>query len=345
MNDSLQNKFARKKASILIVDDTGLNIDILIGILKHYDVIPALSGKEALHIVLEEKVDLILLDIVMPEMDGFEVCRRLKADERTKNIPVIIITVKNMEQDILRGYELGIVDYVAKPFNPVELLGKVKTHLELTACHLNIKTRLLCQTTSKIIANDILYHLNSNWQYALSKNADNHSVPTTSNIIEFSNILDNFLTVYHDDTLSDTFTIKNAIVKAERVLYATFHNDNIQLLINQKEPVTATGNENAYAQVMINLLSNARDMFVKRQVTKPKIIIEITMKQDKSHTLIRDNSGKPLQDDLDNLFDPTKQNTDHNHLKLFLAQSILENYGGAINCRPWQSGMEYIIDL
>ncbi|ETR73279.1 MAG: response regulator receiver protein [Candidatus Magnetoglobus multicellularis str. Araruama] len=149
VNDSLQNTFARKKASILIVDDTGLNIDILIGILKHYDVIPALSGKEALHIVLEEKVDLILLDIVMPEMDGFEVCRRLKADKRTKNIPVIIITVKNMEQDILRGYELGIVDYVAKPFNPVELLGKVKTHLELNACHLNIKTRLLCLANAR----------------------------------------------------------------------------------------------------------------------------------------------------------------------------------------------------
>jgi len=121
----------KKKPTILAVDDTEINLDILVGILKEYDVIPALSGKDALQIVREELVDLILLDINMPDMDGFEVCKRLKADEQTKHIPVIFVTVKQGEQDIKQGFELGIADYVAKPFRPTELLGRITTHLEL----------------------------------------------------------------------------------------------------------------------------------------------------------------------------------------------------------------------
>jgi len=94
-----------KEITILAVDDSEINLDILVGILKRYDVIPALSGEEALEILQEEEVDLILLDILMPGMDGFEVCRRIKVDERTREIPVIFITVKNSEQDIQQCFE------------------------------------------------------------------------------------------------------------------------------------------------------------------------------------------------------------------------------------------------
>jgi len=128
-----------KEITILAVDDSEINLDILVGILKRYDVIPALSGKEALEILQEEEVDLILLDIVMPEMDGFEVCRRIKADESTREIPVIFITVKSSEQDIQQCFELGIVDYVAKPFNAIELLARVQTHLKLRSYQVRLE--------------------------------------------------------------------------------------------------------------------------------------------------------------------------------------------------------------
>lgn len=128
-----------KEITILAVDDSEINLDILVGILKKYDVIPALSGKEALEILQEEKIDLILLDIVMPEMDGFEVCRRIKADESTWEIPVIFITVKSSEQDIQQCFELGVVDYVAKPFNAIELLARVQTHLKLRSYQVRLE--------------------------------------------------------------------------------------------------------------------------------------------------------------------------------------------------------------
>jgi len=326
----------QKKPVILIVDDTELSLDILMGILKHYDVIPALSGHDALKIVLKEKIDLILLDIVMPEMDGFEVCKRLKADERTKNIPVIMVTVKNMEQDIIRGYELGIVDYITKPYNPVELLEKVKIHLDLYACHLNINTRKLCLLTSQAITKDMLIHLHNNWKY-VSTNQDH--------LPDFSQTLDTFIDLYDYDTQSQIFTIRKAISYAENIIRATFINNNIQLQIDEKQPARASGIINEYAMVLVNLLSNAMEILLKRQVKKPKIAIEICIKDEKSHVLLRDNSGLNNQEELENLFTPIHQMTKNNNMKLYLAKSIVEKMGGELDCKQWQLGIEFSIIL
>jgi len=118
--------------NILVVDDTETNIDILIGLLGDtYEVLVALDGESALEIVQEENIDLVLLDIMMPDMDGYEVCERLKADESTKNIPIIFITAKTDEDSIEKAYDIGGVDYVSKPFKPKELLARVKSQLQI----------------------------------------------------------------------------------------------------------------------------------------------------------------------------------------------------------------------
>ena len=120
-----------KKKTILIVDDTETNIDILLDLLNEYDVAVATDGESALEIAFEDSPDLILLDIMMPEMDGYEVCRRLKSNEDTKSIPVVFITAKTDEDSIEEAYEVGGIDYVTKPFKPRELIARVKTHLKL----------------------------------------------------------------------------------------------------------------------------------------------------------------------------------------------------------------------
>jgi len=121
-----------KKSTVLIVDDTETNIDILLELLSDkYDIMVALDGKSAIDIANEDKIDLILLDIMMPEMDGYEVCKYLKENQDTKDIPVIFITAKTDEDSIEKAYEVGGIDYVTKPFKPRELLARVKTHLEL----------------------------------------------------------------------------------------------------------------------------------------------------------------------------------------------------------------------
>lgn len=136
MSTSPLNTFHSASASaqtILIVDDTPQNLTVLGELLKpHYRIRAANSGERALRAAgTEPRPDIILLDVMMPEMDGHEVLRRLREDERTRKIPVIFITALTATEDEQMGLELGAVDYITKPFNPAIVLARVHTQLEL----------------------------------------------------------------------------------------------------------------------------------------------------------------------------------------------------------------------
>ncbi|MBF0371501.1 MAG: response regulator [Magnetococcales bacterium] len=135
------------KPSILVVDDTPENLDVLKGVLRdRYMVRPAINGALALKLAAKDpQPDLILLDIMMPEMDGYEVCRRLKESPRTKDIPIIFVTAKAKVEDELKGLEMGAVDYIQKPISPPVVEARVKTQLSLR--HAN---RELVQKNSRL---------------------------------------------------------------------------------------------------------------------------------------------------------------------------------------------------
>lgn len=121
------------RQSILVVDDTPDNIDVLSGVLRpEFKIKVALNGEHALKIAFAKaKPDMILLDIMMPGMDGYEVCRQLKENPATSKIPVIFVTAKDQDEDEKRGLELGAVDYITKPINPSIVKTRVHTHLAL----------------------------------------------------------------------------------------------------------------------------------------------------------------------------------------------------------------------
>ncbi|MBF0389143.1 MAG: response regulator [Desulfamplus sp.] len=121
-----------KKSKILVVDDNEFNIQLIASILQEqYFLSVAMNGKDALKIVEKDKPDIILLDVMMPEMDGYEVCRRLKSDDKTKDIPVIFLTALSEEGDEMKGLDLGAVDYVVKPVNPKLVEKRIHNHLAL----------------------------------------------------------------------------------------------------------------------------------------------------------------------------------------------------------------------
>jgi two-component system, sensor histidine kinase and response regulator len=122
-----------KQHYILVVDDNLENLRVVSSHLqeKGYHIALATSGLNALRILEDTKIDLILLDIMMPEMDGFEVCDRIMEDPDLKEIPVIFLTAKNNSEDVVKGFRKGGVDYITKPFNREELLVRVSNHLEL----------------------------------------------------------------------------------------------------------------------------------------------------------------------------------------------------------------------
>jgi len=133
MNDAEQIISEEDKPTILVVDDTPANIQVIALILKDdYRIKVATSGEQCLEQALgKDKPDLILLDIMMPGMDGFEVCRILKSESATAKIPVIFVTGKQDIHDEQKGFELGAVDYIIKPIRPVIVAARVKTHITI----------------------------------------------------------------------------------------------------------------------------------------------------------------------------------------------------------------------
>ena len=118
--------------TLLVADDTPTNIELVDEILgRDYEILVASNGQEALDTALVEQPDLILMDVMMPVMDGLEACRRLKADARTRHIPVIFLTAFADIEALLRGFQAGGLDYVSKPFHPEELQTRVATHVAL----------------------------------------------------------------------------------------------------------------------------------------------------------------------------------------------------------------------
>lgn len=125
---------------ILIVDDIPKNIQVVSNILKSegYQMTFARSGKSALEKLGQIDFDLVLLDIMMPEMDGFETCNEIKSSEKTKDLPVIFLTAKSDANSIVKGLEIGAVDYINKPFHHAELKARVKTHLQVKQMRENL---------------------------------------------------------------------------------------------------------------------------------------------------------------------------------------------------------------
>jgi len=123
----------KNKARILIVDDEPINIMIAERILQKngYETISVNHGNDALEILQTKPVDLILLDIMMPDINGFEVCGKLMQNGKTKDIPVIFLTAVTDKESIIKGFEVGGKDYLTKPFNTTELVARVKTHVDL----------------------------------------------------------------------------------------------------------------------------------------------------------------------------------------------------------------------
>ncbi len=161
-----------KKNVLLLIDDKPSNLRVALHFLKneHFELLTAHSGKEGLEIARDEIPDLILLDVVMPEIDGFETCRRLKQDELTRDIPVIFMTALADNESKAKGFDLGGVDYIIKPLERREFLMRIRTHVELYKCRQDLERQnselrlgmaVLETTAEAILVTDADYRISS----------------------------------------------------------------------------------------------------------------------------------------------------------------------------------------
>ena len=263
------------KPIILIVDDVPKNIQVLGTILSKLEceLAVAMNGQQALDTIEKIKPDLILLDVMMPILDGHEVCRRLKSSDETKDIPIIFLTAKTETEDIVTGFELGAVDYVTKPFIGNELLARVKTHLSLKITKENLKEEIATKNKFfSIISHDLrgsfgiilsLVQLIKENRDDLSPeetdellsdivNASKNTIDLLQNLLEWSRSQTGRIK-FNPEKLSISELFSEIIAGQSEIA----ENKNIKLLSYVNSNKTVFADKNMILLVIRNLISNA----------------------------------------------------------------------------------------
>jgi len=262
-----------KKHKILIVDDQNENILLLNGLLKsEYQTMFARDGETAIKLAQKKLPDLILLDIQMPRMDGYTVCKTLKEIEETSEIPVIFVSAMSQVGDETKGFEIGAVDYITKPISPAVVLARVKTHIQLKAARQNAiaaneaKSAFLASMSHEIRTpmNAILgmtdLSLQHNLDYDVKENllvvrdSANHLLDIINDILDISKIEAGKVELEIID-----FDLFDAIESIIRTLYVQVQNNNLYLRFDKEDntPRYIKGDPVRLKQVLVNLIGNA----------------------------------------------------------------------------------------
>lgn len=274
------------KPFILIVDDVMENLQILGNILRTegYLFTPAAGGYQALKIIEKRLPDLILLDIVMPEINGYQICNILKKSSRTKDIPIIFLTAKTDAEGIAEGFEAGGIDYIAKPFDTSELLIKVEIHLQ--RLEMNYHYRELLHTVSHDLANVFLS--------ALSRLDGNISSQALENsraaIVNGMNLIAFIRQFWGPDRRQMTLelgpvNLREAVEASRAMLRQKFFDKHIEFIENIDEKLSVCAEPLSLTGIVFNnILSNA----VKFSFRGSKIISEAHQSDDKVIVSFRD---------------------------------------------------------
>ena len=327
--------------SILIVDDTTENLDILVDLLSIYDVIGAISGKDALDILSEEKIDLILLDIMMPEMDGFEVCKLLKENKNTKDIPVIFITAKTDEDSIEKAFGVGGVDYITKPFRPRELLSRIKTQLNLKDLK-NIEI----EHNKQLSMSSLICNIAHQWRQPLSvistsataislehelgilTDSDFHTYceAIVKQTEYLSSIIDNFASIVNNPKEKTIFNLKNLINKNYNLFFNDFESFNINLILKVDDSIELLSYYHTFIQVLLLIINNSKDFVKINKLDKKLIFLEATKENNKLELNIYDNGLGIDEDIITHVFEPyftTKHKSLGKGLSLYMVYKLI----------------------
>lgn len=344
---------------ILIVDDSPLNTKLLKFILDEagYRTVIASNGEEGIAAVNDHRPDLILLDVMMPDIDGFEVCRRVKSDPVNENLPIIFITALDQTEDIVKGFELGGVDYVTKPFNKKVLLVRIKNHIDLLASRRKVErqaTDLAASNRLKsrmfsIIGHDLRSPLGS---LKLSLDFINRGLidpkkddfkDTVFKLLkstdEALNLLENLLgwAKSQSDALIVTpeeVEVKGAVESIARLLKLNLENKNINLSIEIPEDMRAMADLHMFNAIVRNLVSNA----TKFTPSGGSITISGETGEDMLRIKVTDTGVGIPPENLDKIFNPnvqtTTEGTDNeggSGLGLLLCQDFVQKNKGEID--------------
>ncbi|MCF6239864.1 MAG: hybrid sensor histidine kinase/response regulator [Bacteroidales bacterium] len=345
--------------TILIIDDNNKNLQVLGSILNdaNYKIAMAKDGKSGLKLAKKIMPDAILLDIMMPDMDGYEVCEKLKKDEKSKEIPVLFITAKAETEDIVKGFEKGGVDYITKPFNKEELLVRLKTHIELKKAKelITIQAKDLYELNEaknkmfSVIAHDLKNAIGG-FKSASNMLAEDIESFTQEEVMEFIKVLRDSSNATYDLLENMLLWAKSHISEikpqfrkilikeiAESVidLYKSqAEKKHINILMNIPNHLFAFSDIETIKIVFRNLISNA----IKFTPENGSITIDAKETGDYITIFVKDTGVGIAQEDIEKIFDDKKHFTTYgtdsekgSGIGMGLCKHYIEANGGQIN--------------
>ncbi|MGB5866659.1 MAG: response regulator [Arcobacteraceae bacterium] len=338
---------------LLIIDDAPSNIQIAVEILKdNYIVSVATSGEKALAMIEDGlNPDLILLDIIMPEMDGFEVCKRLKNNPNYCQIPIIFLTILENQQDMINGLELGAVDYVTKPFEAKVLKARVDAHVKLKRYqdelvnNIQEKENILMDQSKLATLGEMFENITHQWKQPLSiismvsstikleqetGTLNDESllklIGNLDNSVEYlANTVNDFRDFLIRDNPKEYFKVKKVVQDTLNLLGSKLSYENIEVEINLTNH-EILNYKNDFIQVLMNVFSNAIQVLKKSHIDK-KISIKETYTNETYSLFISDNGGGIDDDIIEKVFNKyftTKDNNTSSGLGLYMCKKIIE---------------------
>lgn len=322
------------KEKILVVDDNLMNLEAVSHHLKKegYQIALASDGKQAMEILKQDDFDLVLLDVLMPDMDGFEACAMIRKIDRLKDVPILFLTAKTEREDIVAGLELGAQDYIPKPFDAAELIARVKTHLELKqskhqlkVLNENLERKVSERTQELTLANEKLQQLDDAKIEFLRIISHEINTPLTG-IKGFSELIKkevhsdeletyfqyldlsiNRLKDFTDMALEITrlklqkYQIKSAKINVVNLIEygINFWKSMIQdkgLVIHKRaleQSAAIWGDQKLMGKVLVIIMENA----IKHSTNNTEIVIEYVVENDASALKVRD-SGSGFREEL-----------------------------------------------
>lgn len=375
------------KRRILIVDDIPDNIHILANALRdEFTVVAATSGKKALQIAHKEtSVDLIILDIMMPEMDGYEVCRALKQSEMTRDTPVLFMSALSDENAILKGFEVGGVDYLTKPFNQREAIVRIRTQLELSLQRKQLQKQLLQEQEDRIkhektmiqqekmaAMGEMIGLITHQWRQPLSvissvssnmrmkimlseEKVSNEAVTQSLELIDssvhfLSDTIMDFRNFFKQDKSKQTMYLNELVERTISLVGESLNKEGVELdmsACSYEKMIKVFSNE--LVQVLMNIINNSVDALVELKVKDPKIIIRSDENENEQKIYIEDNAGGIPEELINNIFDAnftTKEEDKGTGLGLYMSKIIVEEHsGGTLSVENYQDGACFCITL
>lgn len=358
------------KFNILVVDDIVENIYSLEALINdnfNVNIHTALSAQEAMKILLEEQVDLILSDIQMPDIDGFEFAQYIKDIDSLKHIPIIFITgIFDKDEYKAKGYSIGAIEYITKPINNDLLISKLRIYIEIYN-KIKESNSMLIQSTKMaslgemigIISHQLKQPLNLislycddmsfSYDYGeLNKEyMQDFKLNTKQQIAYMNNTINGFLEFFNPDKDQSKFNLSTAIMNATSILKSKNKAIDAKFEYNLDDSIECYGVQMELTQVILNIVNNSLDAIKERNITDPKIIINSYNNDEKNILIIEDNAGGVENNQLDNLlkaYYTTKSNG--TGIGLYMVKMIIEgSFKGKIEIENTENGLKFIIFL